>query len=182
MAFDENLAVRIRAHLGKRTGVAERKMFGGIIFVLRGNMCCGVHRDALIVRLGADEARAALAEPHTRVFDLTGRPMKACCASRQAPRRSSMLGWQQARMRSLAHVATMGVVGLLAAACGSGSEVPTSPLDIRFAPSDTGTVYGQVVAPGGPTHRFGAPVAGATVELGTWRGSAREFRDAQPLP
>jgi TfoX/Sxy family transcriptional regulator of competence genes len=77
MAFDENLAARIRAHLGKRRGIAERKMFGGIIFMLRGNMCCGVHRDALIVRLGPEEAGGALAEPHTRAFDLTGRPMKA---------------------------------------------------------------------------------------------------------
>ena len=77
MAFDERLAARIRAHLGKRNGVAERKMFGGITFLLRGNMCCGVHRDALIARLGPDEAGRALAEPHTRVFDLTGRPMKA---------------------------------------------------------------------------------------------------------
>jgi len=77
MAFDENLATRIRAHLGKRKGIAERKMFGGIIFMLQGNMCCGVHRDALIVRVGPDEASRALAEPHVRVFDLTGRPMKA---------------------------------------------------------------------------------------------------------
>jgi TfoX/Sxy family transcriptional regulator of competence genes len=77
MAFDEKLAARIRAHLSKRAGVAERKMFGGITFMLQGNMCCGVHRDALIVRLGPEEAGRALAEPHTRVFDLTGRPMKA---------------------------------------------------------------------------------------------------------
>jgi TfoX/Sxy family transcriptional regulator of competence genes len=77
MAFDEKLAARIRAHLGKRTGVAERKMFGGITFLLHGNMCCGVHRDALIVRVGPEEAGRVLAEPHTRVFDLTGRPMKA---------------------------------------------------------------------------------------------------------
>jgi TfoX/Sxy family transcriptional regulator of competence genes len=77
MAFDENLAARIRAHLGRRTGVTERKMFGGIIFMLQGNMCCGVHRGALIVRLGPEEASKALAEPYTRAFDLTGRPMKA---------------------------------------------------------------------------------------------------------
>jgi TfoX/Sxy family transcriptional regulator of competence genes len=77
MAFDEDLAARIRAHFGKRAGIVERKMFGGIIFMLRGNMCCGVHRDALIVRLGPEEAAEALTEPHTRVFDLTGRPMKA---------------------------------------------------------------------------------------------------------
>jgi TfoX/Sxy family transcriptional regulator of competence genes len=77
MAFDENLAARIRAHLGTRPGVTEKKMFGGIIFMLQGNMCCGVHRDALIVRLGPEEASRALAEAYTRVFDLTGRPMKA---------------------------------------------------------------------------------------------------------
>lgn len=77
MPFDEKLAGRIRRHLGKRAGISERKMFGGIIFMLQGNMCCGVHRDALIVRLGPEEAGRALAEPHARVFDLTGRPMKA---------------------------------------------------------------------------------------------------------
>jgi TfoX/Sxy family transcriptional regulator of competence genes len=77
MAFDENLAARILAHLGKRPGVTERKMFGGIIFMLQGNMCCGVHRSALIARLGPAEAGGALAEPYTRMFDLTGRPMKA---------------------------------------------------------------------------------------------------------
>jgi TfoX/Sxy family transcriptional regulator of competence genes len=77
MAFDEKLAARMRAHLRKHTGVAEKKMFGGIIFMLQGNMCCGVHRDALIVRLGPEAAGAALTEPFTRVFDLTGRPMKA---------------------------------------------------------------------------------------------------------
>jgi hypothetical protein len=77
MAFDENLAARLRAHLGKRTGVTERQMFGGIIYMLQGNMCCGVHRDALIARLGPEGANGALGEPYTRVFDLTGRPMKA---------------------------------------------------------------------------------------------------------
>ena len=77
MAFDEQLAARVRAHLGTRSGVTERKMFGGNIFMLRGNMCCGVHRDALIVRLGPEEAGRALGEHHTRMFDLTGRPMKA---------------------------------------------------------------------------------------------------------
>jgi TfoX/Sxy family transcriptional regulator of competence genes len=77
MAFDEKLAARIRGHLSERNKIAERKMFGGIIFMLQGNMCCGVHRDALIARLGPEEAGRALREPHTRVFDLTGRPMKA---------------------------------------------------------------------------------------------------------
>ena len=76
MAFDEKLAARIRTHLGKPAGLVEKKMFGGIAFLLNGNMCCGVHRDALIVRLDPAETARALSEPQTRVFDLTGRPMK----------------------------------------------------------------------------------------------------------
>lgn len=76
MAFDEKLAERIRTHLGKRRGLVEKKMFGGIAFLVRGNMCCGVHRDDLIVRLDPTDTDGALSEPHTRVFDLTGRPMK----------------------------------------------------------------------------------------------------------
>jgi hypothetical protein len=76
MAFDEELAARIRSHLGKRTGLVEKKMFGGVAFLLRGNMCCGVHRDALIVRLDPADTDRALSRPPARVFDLTGRPMK----------------------------------------------------------------------------------------------------------
>jgi hypothetical protein len=76
MAFDENLAARIRNALGKRTGLTEKRMFGGLAFLLRGNMCVGVHGNDMIVRLAPDETDAALAERHTRVFDLTGRPMK----------------------------------------------------------------------------------------------------------
>lgn len=76
MAFDSALAERVRKRLGKRAGLTEKKMFGGIAFLLKGNMCCGVHREALIVRLDPGETDRALAEPHARVFDLTGRPMK----------------------------------------------------------------------------------------------------------
>ncbi len=76
MAFDETLAQRIRKRLGKRAGLAEKKMFGGIAFLLRGNMCCGVHGTDLIVRLDRAATDAALSLPNTRRFDLTGRPMK----------------------------------------------------------------------------------------------------------
>ena len=74
MAFDEQLAERVRAVLG--TGASEREMFGGIAFMVAGHMACGVLGDELMVRLGADGADAALDEPHTRVMDMTGRPMK----------------------------------------------------------------------------------------------------------
>jgi TfoX/Sxy family transcriptional regulator of competence genes len=76
MSFDEDLADRVRQAIGHRTDLTERKMFGGLAFLLRGNMCCGVLRDDLIVRIPPDETAAALAEPHTRPFDFTGRPMR----------------------------------------------------------------------------------------------------------
>ena len=76
MAYDEKLADRIRKALGKRKGLVAKQMFGGIAFLLNGNMCVGVHRDELIVRIDPDETDAMLAKPHTRLFDLTGRPMK----------------------------------------------------------------------------------------------------------
>ena len=76
MAFDEELATRIRKLLGKRRGLAEKKMFGGIAFLLNGNMCCGVHRNEMIVRIDPDETASALKQPHVRIFDISGRPMK----------------------------------------------------------------------------------------------------------
>jgi len=76
MAFDEKLAERIRKRLGKRAGLLEKTMFGGIAFLLNGNMCCGVHGAELIVRLYPEQTDKALSERHTRLFDLTGRPMK----------------------------------------------------------------------------------------------------------
>jgi TfoX/Sxy family transcriptional regulator of competence genes len=76
MAFDEELAERVRELLAPREAVSERKMFGGIGFMVAGNMACGVHCDELIVRLDAHEAERALEEGAVRRFDITGRPMK----------------------------------------------------------------------------------------------------------
>lgn len=75
MAYDEELADRILTALAGRDGITERKMFGGVGFMLNGNMCCGAHGPELIVRLGPEDGDRALDEPHTRPFDLTGRPM-----------------------------------------------------------------------------------------------------------
>jgi len=76
MAYDEKLAGRIRKALAGRRGLTERKMFGGMAFMLRGNMSCGVQNDELILRLAPEQAEQALKKPHTRPFDMTGRPMK----------------------------------------------------------------------------------------------------------
>src|SRR6266705_5005635 len=76
MAFDEELAERVRRQVGKRNGLSEKKMFGGLAFLLHGNMSCGVHGNELIVRIDPETMESALAEPGTRIFDITGRPMK----------------------------------------------------------------------------------------------------------
>jgi TfoX N-terminal domain len=75
MAYDEGLATRVRDVIGEQPGLAEKQMFGGLAFLLHGNMACGVRGDDLIVRVAADAADAALGEPGARPFDLTGRPM-----------------------------------------------------------------------------------------------------------
>ena len=73
--YDEGLAERVRDLLALRDDVTERKMFGGIAWMVSGNMACGILGEDLIVRLGSDEGELALAEPHVRPFDFTGKPM-----------------------------------------------------------------------------------------------------------
>jgi TfoX/Sxy family transcriptional regulator of competence genes len=80
MAYDKALAERIRLLLTAQPGLTERKMFGGIGFMLFGNMACGVHEGKLIVRVGPDRYAESLAESHANVFDITGRPMKGWIA------------------------------------------------------------------------------------------------------
>jgi hypothetical protein len=76
MAYDETLAQSVREALAGRSALVERRMFGGLAFMLHGNMCCGVLGDDLILRLGPEGGEAALNRPHARPFDVTGRPMK----------------------------------------------------------------------------------------------------------
>jgi hypothetical protein len=75
MGYDKGLAERVRALLKVKTGFGEKNMFGGVCFLLRGNMACGVLNDDLIVRVGKEKYEKALQMPHTRQFDITGRPM-----------------------------------------------------------------------------------------------------------
>jgi hypothetical protein len=76
VAYNEPLAERVRHALEGIPELVERRMFGGVGFMVRGNMACGVHEDGLIVRVGPEAYQRAIMEPHTRPFDLTGRPMK----------------------------------------------------------------------------------------------------------
>lgn len=75
MAYYEGIAERVREVLADRHDVAEKKMFGGLAFMVGGHMCCGVVGDDLMVRVGAEGHEAALAEPEARAMDFTGRPM-----------------------------------------------------------------------------------------------------------
>jgi len=75
MPFDQALADRVRVLLLPRDGYDEKRMFGGVCFLLHGHMACGIVRDRLIVRVGAGGYAEALTLPHAAPFDLTGRPM-----------------------------------------------------------------------------------------------------------
>ncbi len=75
MAYNLKLAERIRSELNGMPFV-EKKMFGGVGFLLNGNMACGVSKDDLIVRVDPDRHSALLKKPHAKPFDLTGKPMK----------------------------------------------------------------------------------------------------------
>jgi TfoX/Sxy family transcriptional regulator of competence genes len=76
MSFDEGLAQRIRELLDERADVSEKRMFGGVAFLVNGNMAAGVVKSELMVRVGPAAHAAALREPHARPMDFTKRPMK----------------------------------------------------------------------------------------------------------
>ena len=75
MTLDEGLAQRIRDQISDLAGYEEKRMFGGIGFLLRGNMACGVNKENLIIRVGPDYYQEALSKPNAKIFDMTGRPM-----------------------------------------------------------------------------------------------------------
>jgi TfoX/Sxy family transcriptional regulator of competence genes len=76
LAYDEGLAERIRGILRDRRDVSEKKMFGGIAFIVRGHMSVGIVKDDLMVRVGPETYEDLVRQPHTRPMDFTGRPMK----------------------------------------------------------------------------------------------------------
>ena len=76
MPYDEGLAHRVREALSGRSDLSERKMFGGLCFMLGGNMCAGIVGDELMLRTGPDAYEATLAREHVREMDFTGRSLK----------------------------------------------------------------------------------------------------------
>jgi hypothetical protein len=76
MASDPKLVGRLSAILAERRGIEQRAMFGGVAYLLNGNMCVGVHKDWLIARAGERGAATLLERAHVRPVDITGKPMK----------------------------------------------------------------------------------------------------------
>lgn len=98
MGYDETLAARVRRALARRRGLTEQWMFGGLAFLLDGRMCCGVIDRDLVVRVGRPRYEEALARPHVRQMDFTGRPLRGYvyiapggCAS--DPQLREWVGW-----------------------------------------------------------------------------------------
>lgn len=75
MAFDIELASRVREALAARNDVTEKKMFGGLCFMVRGHMCCGIDSNNFMLRVGPDQYEAALNRRHAKPMDFTGRPL-----------------------------------------------------------------------------------------------------------
>lgn len=76
MAYDEGLAQRLREIFADREDVEEKKMFGGLAFMVSGNMCCGVVGEELMARVGPDQYESALKRAHARQMDFTGKALK----------------------------------------------------------------------------------------------------------
>lgn len=76
MPFSAELADRVRAVLKSRKGITEKRMFGGVCFLLNGNLLVGIWHDSLIARIGPSLYEDALCQPHVGLMDITGRPMK----------------------------------------------------------------------------------------------------------
>jgi TfoX/Sxy family transcriptional regulator of competence genes len=76
MAYDEQLAERVHEVLVAQSGVVQKRMFGGLAFMVNGNMSVGIDRDRLMVRVGPEGYEEALARPHCQPMDITGRPMR----------------------------------------------------------------------------------------------------------
>ena len=106
MTYSEELAERMRVALAASRNLEERRMFGGLAFMVNGHMCCGVVGDELMVRVGPDLYQSSLAQPHAREMDFTGKPLKGMVyVGTQGIATERQLGeWVQ---RGLAFVSTL---------------------------------------------------------------------------
>lgn len=93
MAYSKTLAEKVRDLLGKSDGLTEKQMFGGLAFMLNGNMACGVVGEELMVRVGPERYDDALSERYTRPMDYTGRPLKGMVYVEEDAIAEDLDGW-----------------------------------------------------------------------------------------
>jgi len=96
--YSEEIEKRVDSRTARWKDLDKRRMFGGICYLAKGNMCFGIHRDYLIVRLGTEAAEARMKERHVRPFDITGRPMKGWVMVARGgwEREGELKGWLEA--------------------------------------------------------------------------------------
>jgi len=101
MAFDEKLAERVRRLLNGERSLEEKRMFGGLAFMVNGHMCCGVLNKDLVLRVEPEDYEEAIARPHARPMDFTGRPMRGFLYVSPAGLRSArdLAAWVQRGLR-----------------------------------------------------------------------------------
>jgi TfoX/Sxy family transcriptional regulator of competence genes len=172
MAYDEVLAERVRDVLAGRLDVTERKMFGGLAFMLGGHMACGIVGERLMLRLGADEAERALAREHVQPMDFTGRPLKGMVyVAPEGIRTAKQLGgWVE---RASAFVATLPDADPLREFARRYTEAWCSQDPVRvaehFAPTGSLTING------------GAPFVGRAAVAEAARSFMGAFPDLRVL-
>lgn len=93
MGYNEALAEKVRDLLGENDGLTEKQMFGGLAFMLNGNMACGVVGEELMVRVGPENYDNALSERYTRPMDYTGRPLKGMVYVEEDAIAQDLDGW-----------------------------------------------------------------------------------------
>ena len=99
MAYNVNLDARLQEALSGKT-IVRKKMFGGICYLFRGNLMCGVYKDYLILRVGEEEGEAALKRTHVKPFDITGHAMKGWVMVEEAGLKGAALGAWLKRARA----------------------------------------------------------------------------------
>lgn len=106
MVYSEQLADRTRSALAATSNLEERKMFGGLAFMVNGHMCCGIVGEDLMVRVGPDLYESSLAQPYTREMDFTGKPLKGMVyVGREGiESEKQLVDWVQ---RCLAYISTL---------------------------------------------------------------------------
>ncbi len=97
MGYDEQTAARVRRMLSGRPGVVEKRMVGGLSFIVDGHMCCGVTSTALMVRVGSEAYQQELGRPHVRPLELAGRPLGGyvCVDPEGIPTDAALAAWVQ---------------------------------------------------------------------------------------